>query len=163
MVNVKQVFVSAVIFAGVLVSGPTLASKLADQTGNASPVGSRSIMSHARIDARTQPDAKVCIQGEECGSGEVAAAADTAAAPAAAKTPDSIYNSSCTACHAMGVAGAPAVGNKEAWAPRIAQGKETLYTHAIQGFNLMPPKGTCGSCSDDDIKAVVDYMVEKSQ
>lgn len=167
MVNVKQMFVSAVIFAGVLAAGPVLASKLADQSGNADPVGSRSIMSPAKIDARTAPDAKVCIQGEECGSAAAAApaAATTAAAApaAAAQSPESIYNASCALCHGMGIAGAPALGDKAAWAPRIAQGDDLLYSHAINGLNAMPPMGTCGSCSQDDIKAVVDYMVSKSQ
>lgn len=159
MVNMKQLFVSAAFFAGVVIAGPTLASKLVDQTGNPEPIGSRSIMSHAKIDARTQPEAKVCIQGEDCGSaaGATVAAADTK------KSPEDIYNGSCMACHATGAAGAPKVGNAGDWAARIAQGKDTLYTHAINGLNMMPPKGTCGACSDDDIKAVVDYMVEKSK
>ncbi len=76
------------------------------------------------------------------------------------------YKSSCFACHDMGVAGAPKLGDKDAWAPRIAQGNDTLYKHAIEGFQgsagVMPPKGG-SSLSDDAIKAVVDYMVGQSQ
>lgn len=158
MVNMKQLFVSAAFFAGVVISGPTLASKLADQTGNGEPMGTRSIMSPAKIDARTQPDAKVCIQGEDCGgAGATVAAAETK------KSPEEIYNGSCMACHATGAAGAPKTGVAADWAARIAQGNDTLYAHAINGLNMMPPKGTCGACSDDDIKAVVDYMVGKSK
>ncbi len=159
MANLKQLFVSAVIFAGVAVSGQALASKLADQTGNAEPIGSRSIMSPAKIDARTAPDATVCLQGEDCAS----AAPAVVATAETKKTPEEIFNSTCMACHATGAAGAPKVGDTAAWAPRIAQGMDTLHKHAISGFNMMPPKGTCASCSDDDIMAVVDYMVSKSK
>lgn len=159
MVKMKQLFVSAAIFAGVALSGQALASKLVDQTGNGEPIGTRSIMSPTKIDMRTQPDAKVCLQGEDCGG----AATATVAEAEVKKSPEEIYNSTCMACHATGAAGAPKVGDTGAWAPRIAQGLDTLHNHAISGFNMMPPKGTCGSCSDDDIKAVVDYMVSNSK
>lgn len=160
MFNMKQLVVSAAILAGVAMSGQALASKLADQTGNAEPMGTRSIMSEAKIDARTQPAAKVCLQGEECGG---AAAAPVAAAAAAPKSPEEIYNGTCSACHATGAAGAPKVGDAAGWAPRIALGNDSLYKHAIGGLNMMPPKGTCATCSDDDIKAIVDFMVSKSK
>jgi cytochrome c5 len=73
------------------------------------------------------------------------------------------YQSTCQACHATGAAGAPKVGDKEAWAPRIATGMDALYSSAINGKNVMPPKGTCASCTDDELKAAVDYMVSQSQ
>lgn len=80
---------------------------------------------------------------------------------------ESIYKQSCFACHAAGVAGAPKLGDKAAWAPRIAQGNETLYTHSIKGFQgkagMMPPKGGNMSLSDADVKAAVDYMVAQSK
>lgn len=155
----KQLIVSLAVLVGLSVSGQALASKLADQSGNDEPIGMRSILSPAKIDARTQPAAKVCLQGEECGSAAPVAAV---AAADAKKTPEEMYNA-CAACHATGAAGAPKVGDAAAWAPRIAQGNDTLYTHAIDGINMMPPRGTCAACSDDDIKAIVDYMVSKSQ
>jgi cytochrome c len=73
------------------------------------------------------------------------------------------YKASCAACHDSGAAGAPVVGNADDWAPRIKQGKETLYEHAIKGFNGMPPKGGNMSLSDDQVKAITDYMAEKSK
>jgi len=96
-----------------------------------------------------------------------AKAADTApvavaAAPATANAGEATYAAACFACHGTGVAGSPILGNKEAWAPRISQGKDTLYSHAIGGFKGMPPKGGSVSLSDDEVKAVVDYMVEQS-
>ena len=78
-----------------------------------------------------------------------------------------IYDASCMACHAAGVAGAPKLGDKANWAPRIAQGADTMYTHAIKGFQgkagMMPPKGGNMSLKDDDVKAAVDYMVSQNK
>ncbi len=76
-----------------------------------------------------------------------------------------VYEGTCFACHATGVAGAPKFGDKEAWAPRISKGKETLYDHALHGFmgkGMMPPKGGKADLSDEEVKAAVDYMVNKS-
>ena len=76
---------------------------------------------------------------------------------------EAIYSSSCSACHASGAAGAPKLGDKEAWAPRIKSGSEVLYISAIQGKKAMPPKGGNISLSNEDVKAVVDYMVNKAE
>ena len=75
----------------------------------------------------------------------------------------SVYNSKCVICHASGVAGAPKLGDKEAWAPRIAAGMDAMLANAIKGKNAMPPKGTCTECSDADLAAAIEYMVSKSQ
>ena len=72
-----------------------------------------------------------------------------------------IYEQSCKVCHAAGVAGAPKLGDKDAWAPRIAQGDATLLEHATKGLNAMPPMGTCMSCSEDDLKAAIAYMTSQ--
>ena len=112
------------------------------------------------IRARIQPVGEVCLQGEECGE---AAAAPAASANAGARSGSEVYDSACMACHATGAAGAPVVGNAEAWAPRIEKGMDTLISHAINGFNAMPPKGGCASCSDDEISAAVEHMVGSSQ
>lgn len=108
-------------------------------------------------------------------------AGGTAAAPAPAATPaapatttsaapsgdaakgKSIYDASCAVCHASGVAGAPKLGDKAAWAARIKAGSSTLYASAIKGKNAMPPKGGNPALSDDDVKAAVDYMVAQSK
>ena len=77
------------------------------------------------------------------------------------------YDKACFACHGMGIAGAPKIGDKDAWAPRIAQGLDVLKQHSIDGFGgstgFMPPKGGQTSLSDDDVKAAVVYMVEQSK
>jgi cytochrome c5 len=74
-----------------------------------------------------------------------------------------VYDAACTACHAAGIAGAPKSGDAGAWGPRIAQGKDTLYKHAIEGFTgktgIMPAKGGRTDLSDDLIRQAVDYML----
>jgi cytochrome c5 len=69
-----------------------------------------------------------------------------------------IYNSVCVACHATGIAGSPKAGDKAAWAPRLAQGKPTLYNNALNGKNAMPPKGGAADLSETELKAAVDYL-----
>ena len=77
------------------------------------------------------------------------------------KTGEGTYNTTCATCHAVGVAGAPKLGDIAAWEPRLAQGMDVLYDHGINGLApAMPAKGMCFTCSDDDIKALVDYMVD---
>ena len=91
---------------------------------------------------------------------ETAAAGTTAQANAGAGK--ALYSAACVACHGAGIAGAPKFGDKAAWAPRIAQGANVLYDHAIKGFQgkagVMPPKGG-SSAPDADVKSAVDYMV----
>jgi cytochrome c5 len=70
-----------------------------------------------------------------------------------------IYQTSCQACHAAGIAGAPKLGDKAAWAPRIAKGNDALLSSVKNGLKAMPPKGTCMSCSEDELRAAVEYMV----
>lgn len=113
---------------------------------------------------------------EAIGAGSTAAAAttteetpattqETTDAPVAATggKGKEVYDSTCFICHTTGVAGAPKLDDKETWASRTAQGIDTLYDHAINGFmgqGMMPPKGGKADLSDDDVKAAVDYMVE---
>jgi len=75
------------------------------------------------------------------------------------------YMASCFACHSSGAAGAPKVGagNAAAWAPRMEKGIDAVLANAIKGVNAMPPKGLCFNCTDDDLKAVIEYMVASSQ
>ncbi len=108
------------------------------------------------IAERIKPVGQVCLEGD---------AACAAAAPAGGgkRSGEEVFNTACTACHGTGVMGAPKVGDAAAWAPRISQGMDTLLTHALGGFKAMPPKGTCATCSDDEIKAAIKYMTDKSK
>ena len=75
---------------------------------------------------------------------------------------EKILGSTCATCHGAGVLGAPKVGDKTAWGPRIAQGKDTLYKHALEGFKMMPAKGGNAALKDEEVKAAIDYMVSKA-
>lgn len=91
-----------------------------------------------------------------------AAAAAPAPVAAAGGNGEALYKQTCAVCHGAGIAGAPKVGDKAAWAPRIAQGVPALVGNAIKGKNAMPPKG--GSTAPDaDVKAAVEYMVGQSK
>lgn len=110
------------------------------------------------------PVGQVKIAGESP-AGEAAPVADAAAATEAAApmTAEQIYQTNCLACHATGAAGAPKTGDAAAWAPRIANGMDTMVSNAVKGLNAMPAMGTCMSCSEDDIRGVVEYIVAQSQ
>lgn len=109
---------------------------------------------------RLKPAGNVCVEGQTC---ETATAAKSSSESSGPKSGDEVYASACAACHGIGVLGAPKLGSADDWAPRIAQGTETLYTHAINGFNAMPAKGGNGSLSDDEVKAAVDHMIASVQ
>ena len=107
-------------------------------------------------------------EGEDAASEEEMVASDDAAASEAASggsglDGEALYASSgCVACHAAGVAGAPKLGDSEAWSSRLEQGKDALYQSVLNGKGVMPPRGG-SSASDEEIMAVVDYMVSQVQ
>jgi cytochrome c5 len=105
--------------------------------------------------------------GELAMAGAVAVANSVIPSANAAGKGETVYNASCSACHAAGVAGAPKLGDKANWGKRIAQGNDTLYTHALKGFQgksgVMPAKGGNASLPDADVKAAVDFMVGKAK
>ncbi len=74
-----------------------------------------------------------------------------------------IYDTYCSGCHESGAGGAPKYGDSLSWTPVLKQGIEQVYTNAIQGKGGMPAKGTCLSCSDDEIKQAVDFMISSSK
>ena len=80
-----------------------------------------------------------------------------------AQSGKAIYTNKCRACHDYGVAGAPRYGNSEIWAGRLTKGLDVLYKNSISGIRAMPARGGCYACSDDDIKAAVDYILVNSQ
>jgi len=82
-----------------------------------------------------------------------------AAAPSFAADGKAVYDKTCVVCHAAGVANAPKLGDKAAWAPRVATGKDALLGSVIKGKGAMPPKAGAGDLTDDDIKAAIDYML----
>jgi len=69
-----------------------------------------------------------------------------------------LWARSCALCHIDGNAGAPRVGQAEEWGPRLAQGRETLLKHTVEGLNSMPPLGYCMACEREDFLAMIDFM-----
>ncbi|MFZ3083016.1 c-type cytochrome [Rhodoferax ferrireducens] len=110
-----------------------------------------------------------------CGQKETpapAAAPAPVAAPAAAPVAEntvgkSVFGKVCAMCHAVGAAGAPKPGDKADWGPRIAQGNDVLYKHALEGFTgakgQMPARGANATLTDDEVKAAVNYMADQSR
>jgi cytochrome c5 len=109
---------------------------------------------------RLRPVGEVCLRGEECG---VAAGVDVAvdAAVNGQRSGQEVYDRYCMACHMTGAAGAPLLGDEDAWEPRVARGMDTLMTNTVQGIGAMPPKGTCMDCSDDELQASVEFMIDQ--
>lgn len=108
---------------------------------------------HNLVAERIAPDGKVLMAGQ----------AVVSAVASAVRTGESIYASNCQACHNNGIAGAPKMGDVAVWVDRLTKGIETVYANAINGIGAMPAKGTCMDCSDDEIIATIDYMLENSQ
>ncbi|WP_196159581.1 cytochrome c5 family protein [Reinekea sp. G2M2-21] len=113
-----------------------------------------------QVAERLKPAGNVCVEGQVCETATAAVASSESAGP---KSGDEVYTTACAACHGTGALNAPKLADAEAWAPRIAQGVDTLYTHAIAGFNAMPAKGGNASLSDEEVKAAVDHMVASVQ
>lgn len=114
------------------------------------------------IAARIKPVGQVQIDGDESTLIAVPTPVEKPAQKqAAAMDGETVYKKHCVTCHATGLAGSPKFQDKTQWAPRQKQGMDTLLKHAVTGIRAMPPKGTCMSCSDDEIKAAIKYMMPK--
>ncbi|GAB56149.1 cytochrome c5 [Glaciecola punicea ACAM 611] len=101
---------------------------------------------------RIKPVGKLQIAG---------AAPPQAAVAAGPRSGKDIYAGACTACHAIGVLGAPKTQVSAEWQPRLDEkGFDQVWKNAIDGIGAMPPMGACGDCTDDDIKAAIEYMIE---
>jgi cytochrome c5 len=121
------------------------------------------------VDERLQPFAKVAVAGQDNSALKIEATtpAGSAAGPAPPKNGDELFEQACKACHGAGIGGAPKAGDKAAWGPRIAKGKDVLYDHALHGYTgsagMMPAKGGRVDVSDDLVKQAVDHMVEMAK
>lgn len=138
-----------------------------------------------RIAGNLAPVGEVCLAGEPCSEapGAPAAAPTAPPAPVAAAQPAPIampepaaapavaddfdvagtYQMRCFACHGTGAAGAPVLGDADAWGERMAKGIETVMANAINGIGAMPARGLCMDCTDEHIEALITYMAEGGQ
>jgi cytochrome c5 len=121
----------------------------------------------AAVERNLAPLVRVAVAGQDNSALAIAEEAPQGGAPFALAVPQdgpSLYEAACKACHDQGIGGAPKTGDKAAWAPRIAQGKDTLYKHALEGYTgkagVMPPKGGRIDLSDDLIRLGVDHLVD---
>ena len=108
---------------------------------------------HNQVAERIAPDGQVAMAGQ----------AVAGAVSDEGRSGESIYNGGCNACHSTGAGGAPKMGDVAVWADRLTKGIETVYANAINGIGGMPARGICMDCSDDEIIATVDYMLQNSQ
>ncbi len=137
---------AAILVAAVLISGT--AAAITDEQ-------------RLEIQERIKPHGQVCLQGDStCGE-----AGASALAGVVDRSGEEVYNAACVACHSTGAAGAPKVGDVAAWTERLAKGRDMLHQSGLNGVagTGMIAKGGCMSCSDDEIIAAVDYMVDSSQ
>lgn len=145
-----------------------------------------SAVAQQSIEDNVRPVGQVCLAGQPC-VGSTAGRAQSApapepsvAAPVAAAVEEAVdevveevteaaaevaafdveatYQMSCFACHGTGAAGAPVMGDAEVWAERMEKGMDAVMTNVISGINAMPPKGLCMTCTDENLRALVDYM-----
>ena len=163
--------IGVAIGAAALIIGIILLAQFAVGSHGARSMKADPAMSDAAVAKRLAPVATVVVDPNAPAPVPAAAQPATAAAaiavtipPAAGKSASvgasgkATYDAVCAVCHAAGVAGAPKLGDKAAWAPRIKAGLDALYTSAIKGKGAMPPKGGNTALSDADVSAAVDYM-----
>lgn len=169
--NPVKLAIGVAIGTVALIIGIILMVQLAVSSYGSRPMKGDPTMSDKAVAKRLAPVAQVAVDPSTPAAPSAPAqpAAATPAAAAAVKVVDAsnagkaTYDSACTACHTAGVAGAPKVGDKAAWAPRMAQGKPALYSSALKGKGAMPAKGGNATLSDDAVKAAVDYMLASAQ
>jgi cytochrome c5 len=110
------------------------------------------------VNQNTMPFAHVAVAGHDNSALAVLTQPKSSAAASVPATGEQAFTQVCSACHATGINGAPKMGDRAAWGPRIAQGKDTLYAHAIDGKGNMPPRGGT-TWPDAAIRMTVDYML----
>lgn len=157
-------FLLGIFLGGIAAAGLSLAAKF---IGAAAPAAHGAEVVMEQTASPLAPVGQVALLGDA----SLAAAAASAAAPQPVATVLSgpqVFNQACYQCHAAGavIPGAPIVGDAALWGPRVAQGLEVLYDHAINGFQgtasvPMPAKGGRLDLSDGEIRSAVDYMLEQ--
>ncbi|MCP5325508.1 MAG: cytochrome c5 family protein [Oceanospirillaceae bacterium] len=105
-----------------------------------------------KIAERIQPVAKVCVEGDtSCAGGAVSSSAGP-------RTGEQVFNAVCAGCHGTGAMGSPKAHDAGAWGPRMSKGFDKVLANAINGLNMMPPKGTCADCSKEELGNAIKFM-----
>ncbi len=144
-VNGKYALRAAVLFLGVLggvIGGQAMAASVEVDK-----------VTRKEIAERIAPVGEVCLIGQPCAN----AVLDVVTGP---RSGEDIYGRYCTACHNIGVLGAPKINDKAVWDQKLAAAGsyKQLLTNAIKGIGAMPAKGTCMNCSDEEISDAIQYM-----
>jgi len=175
--DLKPVATLLVFPAMILLSHSVSAQNVAD---NIRPVGSICLAGQACVGTAAGAMAAISAETSVADSSgpsemvEVAEVADAASEPAADAAPMEVaaaasdfdaagaYQMSCNACHGTGAAGAPMLGDAGAWEARMDKGMDMLMSNVINGVGAMPARGICMTCSDDDLQAIVNYMLAQN-
>jgi cytochrome c5 len=115
------------------------------------------------IAERLKPVARENIGEEQIAEAPTAEETEAADDAADASVGKQVVTQVCAVCHGSGMMNSPKIGNGADWAPRLEKGIDTLYDHAINGFNMMPARGGNPKLTDDEVKAAVDYMVSSAE
>jgi cytochrome c5 len=129
-------------------------------------VDTRGVEVHDTAAERIRPFGRIKLQGDALDPGEIQIDEVPQAEPhATVMSGPQVFNEACIVCHGNGIGGAPMLNDRSIWAPRIAQGMETLYRNAIEGYTgstgYMPPKGARLDLSDMEVNSAVDYMLSQ--
>lgn len=114
---------------------------------------------YPKLVERIQPYGKVCFDGDE--NCDITLTASGGSVDGEPRDGKAVYDAICQTCHGSGLLNSPKLGDAGAWASRIGKGTETLYDHAINGFNAMPARGGA-DIPDEEVQNAVDYMIEQS-
>jgi len=156
--------VAIIIVAIVIVVWATFAQNLAAFTASRSL---DQVEFYATVEERIRPFGRVKLPGEEHAPDELRVDEVPMAEPhATTLSGPQVFNEACIACHGSGIAGAPTLTDSAGWEARIAQGMDTLYLHALEGYTgaaggYMPPKGARLDLSDEEVTGAVDYMLSQ--
>jgi cytochrome c5 len=117
------------------------------------------VFSKENIAKRTAPVGKIFVEGDDVPT----AAPPPAPVNTGPRSGEQVYTQNCSACHGGGIPNAPKFGT-DAWKVLAERGVDDLLKSAIAGTaNGMPPRGACGNCSDDELKAAIEYMISSAQ
>ncbi len=160
---VSNKMLTVIFIAIVAVVFYNFAKKLSHFTAS---VDKRGVEVHDSVAERIRPFGRVKLPGEEHGPDELKIDEVPQAEPhATVLSGPQVFNEACIVCHGNGIGGAPMLNDRAAWQARIAQGMDTLYQHAIEGFTgatgYMPPKGARLDLSDLEVNDAVDYMLSQ--
>jgi len=169
--NKRSIIMAVSSFSAMMLVSTQLATQSISE--NIKPVGQVCLADQPCVGSPIDADGSIPVGStssitiEPISAGEEPTIALTETAPVAVE-PESVafdaaatYQMSCFACHGTGAAGAPLLGEAEVWEEKLAKGIEEMMANVINGINAMPARGLCASCSDDDLKALVDYIISQ--